>query len=272
MKSETTPRGGATDSKARAPIAAFLDFDGTLVELADRPESVVLPEQLAENLAGLAKRLGGALALVTGRPIDVVDGFLAPYRFAVAGGHGTERRRADGTMLALDPALVAASARIGAQLTSLAQREPRLALEIKSAAVALHFRQAPELAEICRTAMDEALHNQPLFAVITGKMVLEARPAGVDKGRAVEAFMAEAPFAGRVPLFIGDDRTDEDGFAIAQARGGLGIKIGPGDTVARLRLASPAAVYRLLEALGDGGPLADIAGVSNFVAYAEALQ
>jgi trehalose 6-phosphate phosphatase len=270
MTSETAPRAGATDSEGRRGIAAFLDFDGTLVALADRPEGVVVPPGLAEDLAGLAARLDGALAMVTGRPIESVDRFLAPRLFAIAGGHGTERRRADGTRLALDPDLTAAAGRIGARLTPLARREPGLALEIKPASVALHFRQAPELEAICRSAMDEALQDEPLFTIITGKMVFEARPAGIDKGTAMAAFLTEPPFAGRVPLFIGDDRTDEDGFVIAQAQGGLGIKVGPGATVALHRLADPPAVSRLLEGLGDGGRLGDIAAVAAFLS-AEAV-
>lgn len=265
MTSHAASRAGATEPDGHPGLVVFADFDGTLVAIAERPEDVVVPPGLVASLAGLARRLQGALAIVTGRPIDAIDRFLAPGRFAVAGGHGTERRRADGSMLMPDSALQAASARIGARLLPLAQSDPRLALEIKIAAVALHFRQAPELEAACRAAMEAALRDEPLFTVVAGKMVFEARPASASKGTAVTAFLAEPPFAGRVPLFIGDDRTDEDGFAVVQERGGLGIKVGTGETIARRRLAGPSAVLELLGALGDGGQLGNISAVEAFL-------
>jgi trehalose 6-phosphate phosphatase len=270
MINEAKSAGAAAGPDFHRSIAAFVDFDGTLVGLAQRPEDVIVPPGLADGLAALATRLDGALALVTGRPIEAVDRFLAPHRFAMAGGHGSERRRADGSRLGLDPDLAAAATRIGARLTPLARREPRLALEIKPASVALHFREAPELEAVCRAAVDDALRDEPLFTVVAGKMVFEARPARIDKGTAVEAFLAEPPFAGRAPLFIGDDRTDEDGFAVVQARGGLGIKVGPGPTSARYRLADPDAVHRLIGRLGDGGALGEMAAVAASLDEVEA--
>jgi trehalose 6-phosphate phosphatase len=272
MMHEAKPSAAAADADFHRAVAAFLDFDGTLVALAPRPDEVIVPKALAASLAALAARLDGALALVTGRPIEAVDRFLAPYRFAVAGGHGTERRRADGTMIAPDPALAAAAARIGARLRPLVEREPRLVLETKPASVGLHFREAPELEAVCRTAVDAALTAEPLFTVVAGKMVFEARPARIDKGTAVEVFLTESPFAGRAPLFIGDDRTDEDGFASVQARGGLGIKVGPGQTAAHYRLADPAAVHRLVGRLGDGGTFGDMAALRAFLDQQEAAS
>jgi trehalose 6-phosphate phosphatase len=120
--------------------------------------------------------------------------------------------------------------------------------------------------------VDEALKAEPLFTVVAGKMVFEARPARIDKGTAVEVFLTESPFAGRAPLFIGDDRTDEDGFALAQARGGLGIKIGPGQTAAHYRLADPAAVHRLVEKLGDSGAFGDMAALAAFLGREDAAS
>lgn len=272
MMQEAKPLAAAADADFHRAVAAFIDFDGTLVTLAARPDAVVVPKTLAANLAALATRLDGALALVTGRPIEAVDGFLAQYRLAVAGGHGTERRRADGTAIPPDPALATAAARIGARLRPLAEREPRLVLETKPASVALHFREAPELEPVCRVAVDEALKAEPLFTVVAGKMVFEARPARIDKGSAVEVFLTEPPFAGRAPLFIGDDRTDEDGFAVAQARGGLGIKVGPGPTAAHYRLADPAAVHRLVGKLGDGGAIGDMAALIALLDQQEAAS
>jgi trehalose 6-phosphate phosphatase len=272
MMQEAKPLAAAAAADIHRAVAAFIDFDGTLVALAPRPDAVVVPKSLGAGLAALAARLDGALALVTGRPIEAVDRFLAPYQLAVAGGHGTERRRADGTLVAPDPALAAAAARIGARLRPLADREPRVVLETKPASVALHFREAPELEAVCRRAVDEALQAEPLFTVVAGKMVFEARPARIDKGTAVEAFLTEPPFAGRAPLFIGDDRTDEDGFAVVQRRGGLGIKVGPGPTAAHYRLADPTAVHRLIEKLGDGGAIGEMAGLTAFLDQEEAAS
>jgi trehalose 6-phosphate phosphatase len=265
MPSEAASNAGASQSGARGRIVVFADFDGTLVSIADRPEDIIVPPGLPGSLAGLAARLHGALAIITGRPIDAIDRFLAPGRFAVAGGHGTERRRADGSILMPDAALQAASARIGARLAQLAQSDARLVLEIKAAAVGLHFRQAPELEAVCRRAMDAAVQDEPLFIVVAGKMVLEARPAALNKGIAVRDFLAEPPFAGRLPLFVGDDRTDEDGFAVAQAKGGLGVKVGAGETSARRRLAGPPAVLDLFAALGDDGQLGNISAIEAFL-------
>jgi trehalose 6-phosphate phosphatase len=124
-----------------------------------------------------------------------------------------------------------------------------LILEPKDGAVALHFRQAPELEEDCLLAMQAATAAHSGFALVPGKMVIEARPSGFDKGSALKAFMQEEPFAGRTPIFIGDDTTDEDGFRAAQELGGIGIKLGPGKTIARMRIADVASVYALLEGL-----------------------
>ena len=128
---------------------------------------------------------------------------------------------------------------------------PGLLMETKEGAVALHYRQAPELEATARDAMEEALNNAPDFTLVPGKMVFEARPSGVNKGDALRAFMREEPFIGRTPIFIGDDVTDEDGFIAAQELGGVGIKLGEGETSARMRIANVASVHALIKGLGD---------------------
>jgi trehalose 6-phosphate phosphatase len=214
----------------------FLDFDGTLVELAPTPEEVLVAPDLVEVLAALQDKLDGRVAIVSGRPIGQIDAKLAPLKLAVAGVHGAERRSADGTLhYAPAPSLLAAQ--LCAQ--RLVDQHPGLRLEDKRGALALHYRQAPQLEALCKRAMLAALQQCPGMVLLHGKMVLELKPAGSTKGTALHDFMQEAPFSGHRPLFAGDDTTDEAGFAYAQQVGGLGLKIGPGLSVAQYRLATP---------------------------------
>lgn len=227
-------------------LAMFLDFDGTLVDLAERPDLVVVPSQLAPTLERLSHRLDGALAIVTGRPLDAVDAYMTPAVLPTAAAHGTERRRADGYVVGPPDDILAAAEAVAERLAGLVRSEPRLLLERKAGAVALHFRQAPELEQFCRAAMQAAIGERQELAIVEGKMVFEARPSAVDKGVAVQRFMTEAPFSGRLPVFVGDDRTDEDGFAAVACLGGIAIKVGSGKTIASHRLETPAAVIGLL--------------------------
>lgn len=234
-----------------AQPAIFTDFDGTLVEIAPTPEAVTVPQGLIDRLLSARQRLDGALAVVTGRPIATVDAFLAPLVLPVAGGHGTERRRADGVREHARDDIRSAAAGIARELEPLAAGYPRLIVEPKSASVAIHFRQAPHLEPLCHAALEVAISNAPLpFAIVEGKQVYEARPMGMNKGIALRSFMREQPFAGRVPVFIGDDRTDEDGFDVAQELGGIGIKLGEGKTHARLRFPGIAEAHELIDRLG----------------------
>jgi trehalose 6-phosphate phosphatase len=215
--------------------ALFLDFDGTLVDLAEQPHLVVVPAGLVKTLGALAGHLGGAMAVVSGRPIGQLDDFLRPLQFPAAGVHGAERRRADGetTLLATEPLDdVERAAR------ALAAQHAGLLVETKRGSVALHYRQAPELEALCLATLQAAAES-PGLALLHGKMVIEVKPAGVNKGRAIEDFMREAPFAGRTPLFVGDDVTDEAGFTSVQGLGGVGVKIGPGATLATHRINGP---------------------------------
>jgi trehalose 6-phosphate phosphatase len=232
-------------------LAMFLDFDGTLVELAERPDLVVVPKQLARTMERLSSRLGGALAIITGRPLDAVDAYLTPAVLPTAAAHGTERRRADGSVDGPAREILASAEQVADRLMALVLLDPRLVLERKAGAVALHYRQAPELEHRCRAAMQAAVGARKELAIVEGKMVLEARPTAVDKGVAVQRFMSEVPFSGRVPVFVGDDRTDEDGFAAVGRLGGVAIKVGNGATTASHRLENPAAVIRLVGHLAD---------------------
>lgn len=239
----------AQSGGAAPMLAIFTDFDGTLVEIAETPDAVDVPANLADQLDRTARDFNHAFAVITGREIADIDRFLSPLHLPVAGAHGAQRRRADGTVLELEAGISGAAQAIADAMAPLVEEHPELIVEPKEGAVALHFRQAPELEEDCLLAMQAATAAHPGFTLVPGKMVIEARPAGFDKGSALKAFMQEEPFAGRTPIFIGDDTTDEDGFRAAQELGGVGIKLGPGKTIARMRIADVASVYALLEGL-----------------------
>jgi trehalose 6-phosphate phosphatase len=231
-------------------LAIFTDFDGTLVDIAETPDGIDVPANLAEQIARAAGELDSAFAVLTGREIADIDRYLSPLQLPIAGAHGSQRRRADGSLETLDPEIIAAAHALADHLDPLLAANPDLIVEHKDGAVAVHFRRAPELEHACRIAMEEATFADPRFELVSGKMVIEARPRGLTKGTALRAFMQEAPFAGRTPIFIGDDVTDEDGFAAAQDLGGVGIKLGAGTTIARMRIANVASVHSLIEGLG----------------------
>ena len=229
----------------RPACALFLDFDGTLVDLAPQPDAVIVPSGMVPTLEVLNTYLGGALALISGRPIEQIDAFLQPLRLPVAGVHGTERRNAAGqvTLLRIHPLQHVEEAAL-----ALAAKHPLLRVENKRGSVALHYRQAPELETLCLRAMQAAVDESPGLALQRGKMVVEAKPGGASKGLAIESFMREPPFAGRCPVFVGDDFTDEVGFATVQRLQGLGVKVGGGASVAFHRIESPAVFRYQLQA------------------------
>ena len=241
------PKSSSSNPQLPPPLgrdaALFLDFDGTLVGLAPTPEAIEIPPALVSLLSDLSDQLGGALAVVSGRQIDSIDRFLAPLRLPAAGEHGVQRRDATGHMQEqrapdLVPILEIAN--------ELARVHEGLLVERKHAAIALHYRLAPQLEEVCRDAMTRAIAHDPQLELMHGKFVFEVKPAGINKGIAIDAFMTEAPFAGRTPVFLGDDTTDESGFAVVQPRGGIAVKVGSGPSLALHRLESPRAVYEWL--------------------------
>ncbi len=237
-----------TPPRLPTDAALFLDFDGTLVALAETPEAVHVPRALVPLLGDLHDLLGGALAVVSGRQIDAIDRFLAPLRLPAAGEHGVQRRDADGRMQeqrAPDLRAVLNAA------NELARVHEGLLVERKHAAIALHYRLAPQLEAVCREAMARVIDGQPQLELMHGKFVFEVKLAGINKGIAIDAFMHEAPFAGRVPVFAGDDTTDESGFSVVQLRGGVAIKVGAGPSQALHRLDSPHEVSEWLVAARD---------------------
>ncbi|MGP1630232.1 MAG: trehalose-phosphatase [Giesbergeria sp.] len=225
--------------------ALFLDFDGTLTDIAPKPDAVHIPAGLTPTLAALQRLLGGALAIVTGRRERDIDGFLAPLTLPLASEHGAQYRFDDGRHPAIDvpefgPVLQAAE--------QLALQHPALLVEVKRASVALHFRQAAHLESLCRETLERAMAGLPGLELLSGKCLYEVKPAGIHKGQAIAAFMRELPFSGRTPVFVGDDVTDEAGFATAIALGGLAIKVGEGPTQAQYRCMTPAALRGWLSA------------------------
>jgi trehalose 6-phosphate phosphatase len=220
--------------------ALFLDFDGTLVDLAETPQAIRVLPHVKPLLGRLSKRLGGRVAIVSGRAIADLEHHLDCSAVALSGSHGLELRLRDGTELPLSAPAGLEEARQA--VDAFAASADGLLAEHKPYGVALHFRLAPEEAERV-TAFMKDLAAQIGFRVQTGKMVVELRPNGADKGDALRAFMAEPEFAGARPVFVGDDVTDEHAFEAAAEMGGAGILVGLSrPSAARYRLADTGAV------------------------------
>jgi len=222
--------------------AVFLDVDGTLLDITERPFGTRVDPDLRRLLRALFEVTGGAMALISGRSVADVDRLFASSRFCVAGQHGAERRDAAGRLhrhQLSDGRLRKA----GDQLRRMVAEHPGLVLEEKSMSLALHYRLAPDLGAQVRDVMRglvEDLGDE--FEMQAGKMVFEVKSGGRDKGTAIGEFMEEKPFRGRLPVFIGDDLTDEFGFEIVNRIGGYSVKVGEGMSAARLRLADARAV------------------------------
>lgn len=224
--------------------AWFFDFDGTLAEIAPTPDAVRVPRGAIDVITRLLD-LDVAVAVVSGRPLAELDALLSPLRLPAAGVHGGERRDARGRMHRIatppiDPALDLARA-------LCRELDPALRLEHKPGAIALHYRQAPELEARCIALMERVAAEAAGMELLRGKMVVELKPAAVDKGRAVRAFLAERPFSGRRAWYFGDDVTDESALIAVQAAGGIGVKLGEGPSAAIRRLAGPAEMLRWME-------------------------
>jgi trehalose 6-phosphate phosphatase len=204
----------------------FLDVDGTLVELTDTPSQTEADAEIISLLREVAQRLGGAVALVSGRRICTLDELFAPLRLPAAGLHGVERRTADGGVQGanfVDSQLDIARAAIKALVDS----QPGTLLEDKDRTIAVHFRMAPQSEKTVREAIVDIA--KPLgnnYHIQAGKMMFEIKPRGFSKATAIQAFMKESPFSGRKPVFAGDDLTDQDGFAMVEAHGGISIGVG----------------------------------------------
>lgn len=238
-----SPPAGTLPPYLLPTAALYLDFDGTLAEYAQRPDAVRVSDSLPALLTRLYARHGGAVGIVTGRRLADVDLLLAPVRLPGAGVHGAEiRLRPEQPIRAMTVPAIAAVAQ------ALHERyggDERLLIEDKGAAVALHYRLAPARGVDCVETMRRLAASYGLEAV-AGNQMVEAHAPGTDKGSALRELARHAPFAGRVPVFVGGDRTDEYAFAAARELGGYGIKVGRGPTLAPYRLGSVAAVHAWL--------------------------
>lgn len=225
--------------------AFFFDVDGTLAAIQSRPDEVFIPSPVLRCLQQLATASQHALALISGRPLRELDALAAPLHLPLAGVHGAERRDAsdelhrvslaDEVVLPLEQTLTQALAAM-----------PGTQLEAKGMAFALHYRNAPSFAQAILELAEAQVARYPQLTLQPGKCVVELKPKGSNKGAALRAFMQEPPFAGKIPVFVGDDLTDEAGFEVVNALGGITIKVGEGQTQASCRLADVDAVHAWL--------------------------
>lgn len=242
-------------SGSEQTYALFLDFDGTLVDIVDRPDAVAVDPALPEILQRLEQRLGGALAIVSGRPIDFLDGHFLPRTFDMAGLHGLEQRIA-GELHLCDPDEHPQLRRMVGRLKEAVTGKTGVLIEDKGCSVAIHWRLAPQEKDFALTtarAAAEALGSD--YRLQHGKSVAEILPSAAGKGKVIERFLQSAPYKGRRPVFVGDDLTDENGFKTVNARGGLSIRIGAGETIAKVRLGTPADLRHCLSTWASDGSL-----------------
>ena len=237
--------------------AILLDVDGTLLDLAPTPREIFVPHSLRETLARLSERTGGAVAFVSGRPLEELDLVFSPLQLPAIGGHGAEMRIAPGAAAAplrlplLDPD-------VKRKFAAIAEAGPGIILEDKGYSLALHYRLAPdkervvreEAARICASLGTGALELLP------GKLMVEIKQRGVTKATAVRELMQHAPFARRRPIFIGDDVTDRSVFEIIPEYDGISICVGPRIPGVDFCFPEPAEVRRWLEELSQCDVLA----------------
>jgi trehalose 6-phosphate phosphatase len=232
--------------------ALFLDIDGTLIDLAPTPEHVLVDDDIARLLPALGRLLGGAVALITGRTIRDADALFPGLGFPVAGQHGLERRSADGFLHTHGEGPPGYNWLCG-ELKALCERHDGLWLEPKGATLCLHYRLAPGLASYVHRTVRALVSTLGAagaeWTLQPGKSIIELKPTGRDKGAAILDYMSEPPFAGRLPVFVGDDLTDEYGFSAIAVLGGWPVKVGSGKTRASYRLRDVAAVRRWLTTL-----------------------
>jgi trehalose 6-phosphate phosphatase len=247
------PMREADPDKSGPSWALFLDFDGTLVEIAERPDAVVVHPGMLPVLEGLQERLGGALAVISGRPIAFLDERLAPCRFDAAGLHGLEHR-IGGKLSPCRPEDYPDLRREVERLQNVVASHSGMIVEDKGCSVALHWRMAPGEADFAQElARSTAATLGEDYRLQFGKAVAEILPAASGKGRIIQSFLSEMPYRGRTPVFVGDDLTDEHGFDAVNQAGGISVRIGPGPSIAKARLDTPSDLHRCLERWAGGG-------------------
>lgn len=228
--------------------AVLLDVDGTLLDIAPTPRAVLVPASLRDALARICEQAGGALALVSGRPVHELDDIFTPLRLPAIGGHGAEIRPSiDGAIH--QPRAAPLDQKLKQRLAQIASRHPGVTIEDKGYSIALHYRSQPETGPRLRQAVGRLCRSQPAGAVelLAGKAVIEVKTAGFNKGTAVRELMTYPPFAGRIPIFIGDDITDEHAFAVMPEYNGIAISVGRELPGVATRFQSPAQVRDWLD-------------------------
>ena len=234
--------------------AIFLDVDGTLLDLAPTPLEVSVPASLRHALGALKHRLGGAIAFISGRPIAEIDRIFAPLRLAAVGGHGAEiRYRFDTEIQRSRVATLDSDLR--EEFAQIVQLDPGILVEDKGFSIAIHYRQSPQfggdvmkhVATICRHERCASLE------VLPGKLVVEIKPSGYDKGTGLREMMSAPPFTGRKPIFLGDDITDNAAFAVLPDFDGIGFSVGGIVPGATFNFDGPQDVRLWLERLGLHG-------------------
>ena len=238
-------------NQSKTAIAAFLDVDGTLLDIAATPDTVNVPPHVPELLYRLWLHLDGAVALVSGRSLEDVDRLFSPYRFPGVGTHGCEVRESSGCVAIgnVDPLAVH---ELHEEIGMFEFCAPGILVEYKPFGAAVHYRLSPEAEPEVATAVHSTLAKLgSSFSLQRGKYVYEIKPTGFSKGRAIRALMEQWPFQGRHPLFIGDDQTDESGFEAVNLAGGTSVRVGPSSEIslARHSVGTPAQVHALLAAL-----------------------
>lgn len=230
--------------------AWFLDVDGTLLEIEARPDLVRADEPLIRLLQGLCSAYGGAIALISGRSLEQLDTIFGDCRLAAAGSHGVEQRLPDGTLVTEQTGVADGAA---ARVRDFANGHPGLLVEQKPYSVGVHYRARPELEATVIDAMERIRSESDGDAkLMRGKMVVELLPAAANKGSAIRSFMNAAPFAGRLPLFVGDDVTDEYAFDTVNELGGMSIKVGSAaDSLAAWQLQNVADLRDWLQSALD---------------------
>lgn len=232
--------------------AILLDVDGTLLDIASTPSAIRVPPSLIHSLTRLQKRTRGALALISGRPLAELDRIFAPLKVPAIGGHGAELRPHDNGD-SEERQVDSLDGRLRTHLMNIAKVAPGILIEDKGYAIALHYRRSPklermlhkEVAAICAKLAPAGVK------VLCGKAVVEIKSGRFNKGTALRELMAQSPFRGRQPIFVGDDITDDDVFAVLPEFNGIGFSVGKASQGAVFTFASPREVRAWLDHLID---------------------
>ena len=241
--------------RSRRDFALFLDVDGTLLDFANRPGDVVTPVGLTAAIARIERALSGALALVSGRPIADIDRLFSPLRLRASGVHGAEMRFHPDETAQIADGVAPLPATVGAAVATALHGFEGAFAENKEFSIAVHYRSTAAATGRLRASLEDLIAGEPGagLEIMKGRNVLELKARSFGKGRAIAAFLEVAPFLGRMPIFVGDDETDESGFAAVAARGGIGLSVGVRRPGASGVFENPQAVRNWLAAFAVEG-------------------